>query len=1078
MKQSPIMVASRYLMKCSFLVGLFLFCQNTTSANDFSLSEIIGVSGTVSGTDGLPLIGVSIQIKGTSVGTVTDVEGNYALDVPNTDDVLLFSYTGYMAQEIPVAGQSVINVVLEEDITQLGEVVVIGYGTQSRKLLTSSIASVDAKEIEDLQVTTVEGVLQGKAPGVSVLTGSGQPGEPPTIRIRGGSSINRSNQPLFIIDGVQRSAEDFNPEDIQSVEILKDAAATAIYGARASNGVVLVTTKTGTSGKARFSANYRSSWSTLTSKMDLLNAEDYLRIERVGLTRSFLDENSAFGAGANATGGGNPLNSRITTRLLAAGESVPTGYQSMMDPVTGGTLIFIDTDWQDEVYSTAQIDNLHFSVDGGTEKVTYYLGASYLDQEGIARTTNYKRFSVQSNVGFQVSQKLKINTSLNYTRSTSNEPFSSDIIFGRAGRQAPTVRLNFDDGSLSPGVRENLPNPVYYTNHYLNDESINKINLGTVVEYKILENLTATATGNYFTNQKFRNAFIKSNAFNRSRNASSTLGEQRQTQFEGTLRYFKSFAGNNLSILAGASRLESDFFNFGGSASGGSTDAIQTLNAAPNISSLSTFQAQDLLIGYFGRLSYDFQQKYLLAATVRRDGSSRFGFRNQIGYFPSVSAGWRLSEESFFDVPVVSDLKLRASWGQTGNNDIAPPGQSIVFNLYNAQGVVNPGFQYNGGAAAIATNLANLDLGWETTTQTDIGFDLGLLDDRVTFSFDYYEKITDDLLFSRPLPNTSGFGSITENIGKVQFTGTEFSLYTDNIRAKDFTWTTNFNIAFTQNEVLELPDNDLDKNRIGGVVFEDGFTGTAGIAEGEPLGTIVGYQFVKVYETTAEAQEDGLIDMIANDRTGNNGIDYRQRVGGDVKWLDTNGDNIIDINDQVVLGNAIPNITGGFGNTLNFKGFELYVFLDFALGHHIVNQHRYRMNSNSQGNINGTSDLLRAWSEEGDVTDVPRFVFFDFGNARNFHRPDGGTSGGGWQGASSQYVEKGDYLSLRTVRLSYNLPTSMIERIGFSSVKAYLAGQNLHYFTGYKGYNPEVTQIDSGRYPLFRNMSVGVNVGF
>lgn len=1070
MKLSTIMATAHYLLKSSLTVMLLLFCSVFVFASGVNNSEAITVSGNVTSSgDGLPLIGVNILIKGTSTGTTTDFDGNYTLSVPSADDVLVFSYTGFLDQEITVGTQSIIDVVLQEDATQLDEVVVIGYGTQSRKLLTSSIASVDKKEIEDLQVTTVEGVLQGKAPGVSILTGSGQPGEPPVIRIRGGSSINRSNQPLFIIDGVQRSSEDFNPEDIESVEILKDAAATAIYGARASNGVVLITTKSGTSGKARFNVNYRSSWSTLTSKMDLLNAEDYLRIERVGLTRSFLDENSAFGAGANATGGGNPFNSRITTRLLAAGESAPTGYQTMIDPVTGGTLAFIDTDWQDEVYNTAQIDNLHFSVDGGTEKVTYYLGAAYLDQEGIARTTKYQRFSVQSNVGFQVNEKLKINTSLNFTRSKSNEPFSTNTIFGRAGRQAPTVRLNFDDGTLSPGVRENLPNPVFYTNNYLNNESINKINLGTVVEYKILEGLTATATGNYFTDQTFRDAFIKSNAFNRSRTAISRLGEQRQTQFEGTLRYFKGFGESNISVLVGASRLESDFFNFSGSASGGSTDAIQTLNAAPNVDNLSSTKAKDLLIGYFGRLSYDFQQKYLLAATVRRDGSSRFGFRNQIGYFPSVSAGWRLSEESFFEIPFVSDLKLRASWGQTGNNDVG---------LFTSQGVVNPGFQYNGGAAAIATDLSNVQLGWEKTTQTDVGFDLGLLEDRVEFSFDYYKKVTDDLLFSRPLPNTSGFGSITENIGKVQFTGIEFSLYTDNLKGKDFSWTTNFNIAFVKNKVLELPDNDLANNRIGGVVFSDGINGVAGIAEGESLGTIVGYQFVKVYETTAEAQEEGLIDMIANNRTGNNGIDYRERVGGDVKWLDTNGDNIIDIDDQVVLGNAIPNITGGIGNSISYKGFELYVFLDFALGHHIVNQHRYRMNSNSQGNINGTSDLLRAWNEEGDVTDVPRFVFFDFGNARNFHRPDGGTSGGGWQGASSQYVEKGDYLSLRTVRLTYNLPTSMVEQIGLSSVKAYVAGQNLHYFTGYRGYNPEVTQLDSGRYPLFRNMSIGLNIGF
>lgn len=1030
----------------------------------------MAVSGTVtSGTDGQALIGVTISVKGSTVGTITDVDGNYALESPSATDTLIFSYIGFIQQQVPVNNRSRIDVILQPDITELNEVVVVGYGTQSRKLLTSSIASVKADEIEDLQVSTVEGVLQGKAPGVSILTPSGQPGEPPTIRIRGGSSINRNNAPLFIIDGVQRSSEDFNPEDIESIEILKDAAATAIYGARASNGVVLITTKSGQSGKARFNLNYRNSASSLLKRLDLLNAEDFLRIERVGLTRSYLDENSAFGAGANTTGIGNAPNSRITTRVLQEGETVPPGYQTMVDPVTGQTLIFTDTDWQKEVYQTAQIHNLHFSVDGGKDNLTYYLGAAYLDQEGIARTTKYKRFSLQSNVNFKISERLKATTMVNFTRSDSNEPYSTNTIFGRAARQAPTTRLYFDDGTLSPGVRESLPNPTFYTQNWLNDESLNKLNLGAKIEFKILEGLTATGTGNYFTSQDFRNAFIRSNAFNSSRTATSSLGETRQTQFEGTLRYFKAIGRSNLTALIGASHINTEFFNFSGQASGGSTDAITTLNAAPNIGGLSTTRAQDRLIGTFARLSYDFDQKYLLSATLRRDGSSRFGFQNQIGYFPSVSAGWRISEEAFFDLPLISDLKLRGSWGQTGNNDVG---------LYTAQGIVNPGFQYNGQAAARATALPNTLLGWEATSQTDIGFDLGLFDNRLEISGDYYKKITDGLLFSRPLPNTSGFSSITENIGKVQYSGFELAVSGTVVRGRNFNWSAGFNFATNENEVLELPDNDLDKNRIGGIVYSDGLTGASGIAEGEPLGNIVGYQFVKVYATTAEAQEDGLIDMIANDRTGNNGIDYRQRVGGDVKWLDTNGDNIIDMDDQVVLGNTIPKVTGGLSNTFRYKGLELYIFMDFALGHHIVNQHRYRMNSNSQGNINGTSDLLRAWNEEGDVTDIPRFVFFDFGNARNHHRPDGGTSGGGWQGASSQYVEKGDYLSIRTLRLSYNLPKSLIGRLGFNSLKAYVAGQNLHYFTAYRGYNPEVTGLDSGFYPMFKNISFGVNVGF
>lgn len=1051
------------------LFGCLCFSLIFSILTSVGYAQTHGVSGTITGSaDGLPLIGANVLVKGTSTGTITDFDGNFALDIPNSNDTLVFSYTGYIPQEVPVDGRNIIEVVLSENISQLNEVVVIGYGSQSRKVLTSSIAKVDAKEIEDLQVTTVEAAMQGKAAGVSISSGTGQPGSSPTIRIRGGSSINRSNDPLFIIDGVQRSSEDFNPEDIESIEILKDAAATAIYGARASNGVVLITTKSGKSGQAKFNVSYRSSYSSLINELDLLGAEDYLRIERIGLTRSFLNENSVFGTGPQALGTGNSPDGIHTTRILQPGESAPAGYQTMTDPVTGETLVFQDTDWQDVLYRTAQIDNVTFSVDGGSDKVTYYLGTAYLNQEGIAKTTGYERFSLQSNVGFKVSDKLKISTMVNFTRSNSNEPFSTSSIFQRGMRVAPTTRFKFDDGTLAPGARENLPNPLFYVQNYINDESINKLNLGAKGEWDIVDGLRATVTGNYFSSQVFREAFVKANHFTSARTAISRLNEERQIQFEGTLRYLKAFGDHNLTVLVGASRLETDFFNFSGTGSGGSTDNIFTLNAAPNIGDLSTFRSKDLLIGLFGRISYDFQQKYLLSASLRRDGSSRFGANNRVGYFPSASVGWRVNEEDFFDIGAVSDLKLRASWGQTGNNDVG---------LFTSQGVVNPGFVYAGQAAARATAVSNLDLGWETTTQTGVGIDLGLFNNRIEILADYYVKETEDLLFSRPLPNTSGYGSVTENIGTVRFKGLEFGLSTVNVKSSDINWTTNFNISFTSNEVIKLPENELDGNRIGGVLGEFG-----GIAEGEPLGNVYGWQHLGVYSTTAEAEADGLTDLIAWDRTGNNGINYQRKVGGDSKWQDTNGDGNIDFDDQVLLGNVLPDITGGFGNTVSYKGFELYIFMDFALGHVMANLNRARMNSNSQGNINGTTDLLDSWQNEGDVTEFPRFVFFDWGNGRNFDRNTQGLAGGGNHSTSSQYVEKADYLSLRTVRLSYNFPASVTDKLRLNSVKVYLAGQNLHYFTKYRGFNPEynpfTSGIDNNQYPLFRSLSFGVNVGF
>lgn len=1021
------------------------------------------ISGTViEAASGDALQGVNIFVPGTNLGTSTNADGGYRLRLPASADSLVFSYIGYKVIRMAIGSRTVIDVQLEISALHFEEVVAIGYGTQSRRLLTSSIASVGAKELEDQQVTTIGGALQGKASGVRINTGTGQPGASPTIRIRGGSSINRSNSPLFIIDGVQRDPEDFNPEDIESVEVLKDAAAAAIYGARASNGVILVTTKTGSRyGKAKFSVSYRNSYSSLLNKLDLLGAEDYLRIERVGLTRSFLNETSVFGTGPNATGTGNSLDGVHTTRLLEDGESVPAGYESMTDPVTGKTLIFKDVDWQDTLYRTAAIDNLTFSVNGGSDKMTYYLGSTYLNQEGIAKTTSYKRFSLQSNVGFQVHDKLNVSTNVHFSRSSSDEPFSTSAIFQRGMRVAPTTRLRFDDGTLAPGARSNLPNPLFYAQNYLNDESINKLSLGAKAKYNILPGLDATTTAHYFMGQTFRESFVKSNFFTSARNANSRLGEERLSQFEGTLQYIKPIGLHSITALMGASRLETDFFDFSGSGDGGSSDNIFTLNASPNLLTLSTTRSKDLLVGFFGRVSYDYAKKYLMSASLRRDGSSRFGSNNQVAYFPSASFGWRVSEEGFFKSEKISDLKLRASWGQTGNNDVG---------LFTAQGIVNPGYVYSGQAAARATAVSNIDLGWETTTQMDIGFDLGLFNDRVQLGADYYIKTTDDLLFSRPLPNTSGYSSVTENIGTVRFKGLEFELSTINAATTNFNWNTDFNISFSSNEVIKLPENDLDGNRIGGVLGMFG-----GIAEGEPLGNVYGFQFIKVYETTAEAQADGLVDLLAFPRNNNN---YQLKQGGDVKWQDTNGDGNIDFDDQVLLGNVRPDITGGIANTLTYKGFEFYLFMDFALGHVITNHNRARMNSNSQGNINGSTDLLRSWQEEGDVTDVPRFVFFDWGNGRNFDRNAQTLAGGGNHSSSSQAVEKGDYLTIRTVRLSYNLPQTFVQRFGVGSAKFYLAGQNLHYFTAYRGFNPESLGMDQNQYPLFRGISTGINLDF
>ena len=749
--------------------------------------------------------------------------------------------------------------------------------------------------------------------------------------------------------------------------------------------------------------------------------------------------------------------------------------------------MFTSTNWEDELFRTANFTNTYVSVDGANDKIGYYLSYANTKQEGIAVGTDYNRNSLQSNLNFDISDKLDISTTFNYITSTQNQPELAPRFFGRTLRLAPTVRRTYDDGSLAPGTSEKSQTPEHYIKNNFGTTTNERLNIGGTLRYNILPGLNFTANTSYVKSKVSTENFIKSNVFNTSRPAKYSSLETTRKQLEATLGYSKSYKDHNLNLLVGASRIEDGNFLSLISGSGSGTDNIGTLNAASTILDASTIKSSSLLVGYFGRASYDYMRKYIFSATLRRDASSIFGKNNRTGYFPSVSGAWRLDQEDFLkNNKVISSLKLRTSWGQTGNNEV---GSSDDLNrFYLSQGIIDPSQLYNGQSAALPTQVPNIDLGWETTTQTDLGFDIELYDSKLGFSFDYYRKVTSDLLFTNPLPNTSGFSSVETNIGDVEFKGLEFSINSKNITTENFSWTTNFNATFSSNKILKLPENSNANNRIQGLIYGDqtgalgGLNGIGGIAEGESLGNIIGWQFVKVYATDAEAAADGVNDLVAADRTSSNGINYQERVGGDVKWLDANGDGQIDYDDQVVLGNAIPDVTGGFSNNFRYKGFELDVFMDFALGHSIFNYNRARLNGQSQGGINGTSDLHNAWSQQGDITDTPRFVFFDFGNSRNIHRPNDAGDGGGsgviqrignsFHGATSQYVEDASYLSLRSIKFSYTLKDlAFLDKINVNSLQLYTSGQNLFYITKYRGYNPEATPngVDSGKYPTAKN---------
>lgn len=1043
-----------------------------SSSEIIKLTQQQSITGNVADKNGQPLPGVTIVIKGTTQGSVTNADGYYSISNIHEGAILRFSFVGMLTQEIEVGSQTVINVTLKMDAIGLEEVVAIGYGVQSAKNLTSSVVKLSKKHIEDLPTNNIDQTLQGKISGVVIQIASGQPGAAADIRIRGGSSINRDNQPLYIIDGLPRSSEDFNPEDVASIEVLKDAAATAIYGARASNGVILVTTKKGDSGPVKFDFSYNTSFQSLINRQDYLtDGGDFLSIMRAAARRSNHPAAAMFLSGATSFGTGNPVGGVVSTRILEPGESLPEGFSVWVDPVSGEEIIYTSTDWQDLMYRSTKRDEYNFSVSGGNEMARYYIGSSYLDQDGIALGTAYKRFSLLSNLNFNVSEKFKIGTAINFTRSNTDLPKSANDIFGNGGRLAPTVRAYDDDGNINPGFARK--SPLYLMDNNIINNRRNKISIAANADYEIIEGLVLSGNCQFFIEQEFTDTFEKSNFWDSRRKANAIFDENRTLQYEGLLKYNKTFADNhNFSALIGASRIEFDSYDLIASAFGGSTDDVITLNAAPEKTEASTIIQEDILISYFGRVNYNYKEKYLLSASLRRDGSARFGQDNLIGYFPGISAGWRLNEDFFPDSNVISDLKIRGSWGQTGNNNIP---------LYLAQGVYSPEFTYGGLSGTRSTELPNPLLQWETTTQLDLGVDIGILKDRIQLSVDIYRKNTENLLFSTPLPNTSGFSSVTSNIGEVRFEGVDVELFTSNLSASSsFVWTTEFNIGFNNNKVIRLSPNGNDKNRITdtrGYIFEDG-TGIGGLAEGEPYDQMYGYKFLKVYATSQEAAEDGPIHDSRPNYFGN----PDERTGGDVKWQDTDGNDTLNIKDQVRVGYAIPRVTGGFANNLSYKGFELYIFLDFALGHTIYNENRMVMNSQAQGNYNLTDDMLVSWNEEGDITDVPRLDWTDLTNSGNIYHDWVRKAGKGWLGASSQYLEKGDYLALRTVRLSYNLPRNIMAKLKIRSIKAYVSGQNLHYFTKYKGYNPETDLSDNGRdngrYPLFRSISLGVKIGF
>lgn len=1058
-------LAALCLMLLPDFCGLASILAQTSSGK--SVTE---VSGTVKDTDGNPLPGAGVLIKGTAEGTVTDIDGKWSLRVPK-NAVLEFSCLGF---ETAVARADSGNgdIILKEDSRLLDEVVVVGYGMQARKTLTTSISKVDGGALADAPVTSVGDAIKGKVPGLRVATSNSLSGEAPRFMIRGGSSISMGNDPIYIVDGALRDdLNGINPNDIESLEVLKDAASAGIYGARASNGVILVTTKKGSPSKGpQIVFDVSLGFQTPASRWNILNSRDYLQFIRPAIAEAFANDSehpaASLLSGANAYGTGNTGSKSIySTRYLEYRQPVPEGFEWMYDPIDQNkVLIFTDSDWQGQWFSPAFWQKEYVGVNGGNEKIKYAASASYTGDDGIVAMSSYNVFTMHGNTTFKVTENLEAGATFDMSRQKKRIPVDNYYqCIGRGLIAAPTAMEKNLDGEWNQLVstNKNAHSPAWYERFYNRVNTTSRMSGTFNLKWRIIDGLTANAQYNYFE-QNYTGSYNivgeadgTVNSVNATRPVTETRTQTRRNTVTAHLNFNRTFSGaHHVSATAGYEYMGQQYLYLQAKSTGAVSDDVPVLQSGVNFEASNKNESQSM-ISYFGRVGYDFRHRYIMAATFRADGSSKFASSNRWGYFPAASVAWVISEEPFWKKAAqkMNTFKLRASYGQTGNNGIG---------LYDTYGSYSAG-SYGSLPTMSPDKMQNTGMKWETTTQLDVGLDMGFLKDRIRFVLDYYDKVTRDMLFSITLPDTSPYSSVKANVGSARFYGFEAELHTVNVQTRDFTWSTDFTYAFTRNKVLSLPDeymyNEVDEYgratgkkawRIGGYTMSESGWRFGGTAVGEPLGRIYGYKVDHIIQTLEEA-DAALYDVESKGFRVSDGKRIPGRKdAGDYEWCnrpgsarDENGNEIINSEDMFYLGNVVPHSTGGLNNTFTFKRLTLSIYLDYAIGHSIINGQKTQLLKNTMGDCNSMlGDLVYdCWRYPGDTgAKYARYTpnDTDWGN-RN------------WRGPSSFMVEKGDYLCIRDVSLYYDLPEKWISRLRMKKLTIGVTGNTLHYFTRVTG---------------------------
>ncbi|HYG37336.1 MAG TPA: SusC/RagA family TonB-linked outer membrane protein, partial [Cytophagales bacterium] len=944
----------------SLLLSLKLAAQNTE----------ITVTGTVTSSEDEALPGVSVVVKGTTTGTVTDTDGKYALTVPDTNGTLVFSFIGFTTEEVLINSQTKIDMSLFPNLEALDEVVVVGYTKQSRSKTIASVSKLNEEELKNIPSASPVQALQGKLAGVSIPVLSGQPGSAANIVIRGGTTLNPygtgngtsggnqvgsidASSPLVIVDGVFRSFNDVNPDDIESIQVLKDAASTAVYGARGANGVILIKTKSGKtgSGKANITFRYQHGVETQAREYDYLNAREYLVLARQTWAKgkdAFDIDNKLYVGGNSATvptytekgkyGYAKFTPAYIDNLIAVEGQGyvdnlLANGWETVEDPVNPGkTIIFKDSHYQDLLWNTAHSNNYNFNIDGGTEKANYFFSLGYLNQDGIFIGTNYKRFSSLSNLGFKVNDKFRIDANFSYIWTSNQDVENSQNTLTRGTRVPPLNRIYNEDGSLNLGEGLSVRNRLHELHYQDQNYSVDRITFRLAGDYEILKGLhyrpSASINFDNSANLYFEKYFPQQA---KQRDKYESIGKGRQIMTDHILQYDHTFASrHNLTLLAGFNYTYDNRFFLAGSGQRSATDYISTFTNDP-VSSIINGQVQpnfnvssdypeSKTASYFGQLNYDFDGKYLLSGSLRYDGFSNFAPNNRYAVFPSVSAGWNIHRENFWNLKFINQLKLRTSYGRSGLSNLS---YTDTYGGYRTA-------SYASSAGIYRNNLANPNLLWETSDTYDAGIDIGLFN-RINILVDFYDKLTSNRLDDLPLASESGFTSIKYNAGQLRNRGIEVEIGATVLNIGAFTWRSNFSFAYNRTTVVKLPENDREKNRIGGGFVYDPAQGkeveVGGYAEGERPGGLWAYKSNGIFATDAEAAASEV-----EDRMVTTAVLGKPKHGGDVNWADLNGDNIIDSKDLVFMGYRVPDKIGGMQNIFQFKGLTVRFTMDFAMG--------------------------------------------------------------------------------------------------------------------------------------------------